>query len=47
VCFCKGLVCIFVCFCVDHFGFCVAVSFVGFTLFRTEPTDWLGRSSPK
>jgi len=39
----KGLVCIFVCFCVslDHFGFVLLVSFVGFSFFSV-PSQEIG-----
>ena len=31
----------------DHFGFMLLVSFVGFSFFGTKPKGWLGRMSPK
>jgi len=45
--FCKCLVCIFVSSVLDHFGFMLLVSFVGFSFFSTKPKGWLGRMSPK
>ena len=50
--FCSDLFCISACSCVrpslDHFGFVVPMLvLLGLVFFSTEPTVWLGRTSPK